>query len=86
MSLDGKDAYEKFELSLPFCRTNIKVFESNVNAAHDACGNQDFVTIDALCKVFTSPAWAQLTQDDSKLVKVLLSDAFKNNEKGQAPD
>ena len=64
----------------------IKDFEANVNAAHEACGEAGFVTIDALCKVFTSPAWAQLTQDDSKLVKVLLSDAFKDETKGQAPD
>ena len=62
ISLDGKDAYEKFELSLPFYRTNIKAFEANVEKARLTCGEDvDFVTIDALCKVFTSPAWAQLT-------------------------
>ena len=77
ISLDGKDAYEKFELSLPFYRTNIKVFEANIEKEHEACGSHDFVTIDALCKVFTTPAWAQLTQNDSKLCKVLLSNAFK---------
>ena len=77
ISLDGKDAYEKFELSLPFYRTNIKTYEANIEKAHEACGGQDFVTIDALCKVFTTPAWAQLTQNDSKLCKVLLSNAFK---------
>lgn len=57
-SLDGKDAYEKFELSLPFCRTPIKQFEANVAKAEEACGKEGFVTIDALNKVFTSSAWA----------------------------
>jgi len=42
------------------------------------------VTLDALNKVFTSPAWAQLTQNDSKLCKVLLSDAFKDAKKHQS--
>lgn len=71
-------------MSLPFYRTPIKVFEVNLNQAHEACGNANFVTIAELAKVFTSPAWAQLTQDDSKLVKVLLSAAFKSDE--SAPD
>jgi len=65
---------------------NIKDFEKNIQAADKECGEQGFANIAALSKLFTSPAWAQLTQDDSKLVKVLLSDAFKNKEKGQAPD
>jgi hypothetical protein len=26
ISMDGKDTYEKFELSLPFCRTKITTF------------------------------------------------------------
>lgn len=63
-SLDGKDIYEKFEYGLPFYRTNVKVFMDQVKIANAACGGKDldgFVTIDALCKVFTSPAWAQLT-------------------------
>lgn len=30
VSLENKDVYEKFELSLPFCRTLVKTFETNV--------------------------------------------------------
>jgi hypothetical protein len=86
ISLAGKDAFEKFELSLPFCRTTIKNFAENVAKAHEACGGEGYVTIDSLCKVFTTPAWAQLTQNDSKLVKVLLSDAFKDKSKHHGPD
>lgn len=81
MNLDGKDAFEKFELSLPFCRTTIANFTENVRQAHIACGEKGWVTIDALCKVFQTPAWAQLTQNDSKLCKVLLSEAFKEPSK-----
>lgn len=86
VSMDGKDQYEKFEFSLPFYRTPIKTYEQNIEKANQACGGQGFVTIDALNRVFTSSAWAQLTQDESKLCKVLLSDAFKDEEKGMAPD
>jgi hypothetical protein len=86
ISLDGKDAYEKFELSLPFCRTAIKAFAANIEIAEKECGGEGFVTIEALTKVFTSPAWAQLTQNDSKLCKVLLSQAFKDEEKTMSPE
>jgi len=86
VSLEGKDAYEKFELSLPFCRTTIKTFAANVANAEEACGGEGYVTLDAMTKCFTSPAWAQLTQNDSKLCKVLLSDALKDHNKAQSPD
>lgn len=86
VSLDGKDAYEKFELSLPFCRSAIKAFAAGVITADTACGGEGFVTLDALNKVFTSPAWAQLTQNDSKLCKVLLSDAFKDSSKSHSSE
>jgi hypothetical protein len=33
VSLEGKDAYEKFELSLPFNRTMIKTYAANVAIA-----------------------------------------------------
>jgi hypothetical protein len=84
ISADGKDPYEKIELSLPFYRTPIKVFEANVDAADKACGEEGIVTIAELAKVFTSGAWAQLTQDDSRLCKVLLHQAFKSEK--CAPD
>jgi hypothetical protein len=57
-----------------------------VTTAEKACGGEGFVTVDALCKVFTSPAWSQLTQNDSKLCKVLLSDAFKDVNKTMSGD
>ena len=83
VSLTGKDAFEKFELSLPFCRMNVKTFAANLELVHKACGEQEYVTINELSKVFNTPAWSQLLQDDSKLTRVLLSDAFKNFAKGQ---
>ena len=86
VSLEGKDAYEKFELSLPFCRTQIKTFAANIAIAEAACEGEGYVTLDQLTKVFTSPAWAQLTQNDSKLCKVLLHDALKDANKAQGPD
>lgn len=57
---------------------NVVVFEANVRKAHEACGNQGIVTIDALSKVFTTPAWAQLTDKDSNLCRVLYSYQLKN--------
>lgn len=42
------------------------------------------MTIAALRKFCLTDAWAQLDAADSKLVKVLLSEAFKDQEKGQA--
>jgi len=61
ISGDGKDVYEKFELSLPFYRCHIDTFGELVEQAHEACGNQNWVNITELAKVFTTPAWAQLT-------------------------
>lgn len=57
-----------------------------MTTADKACGGEGFVTVEALCKVFTSPAWSQLTQNDSKLCKVLLSDAFKDVNKTMSGD
>ena len=70
--------YEKFELTLPFVRINIKTFEACVQRANAACGSESFVTIAALSDQLATPAWDQLKQGDSKLSKVLLSKAFKN--------
>ena len=33
-----KDKYERFELSLPFCRSNIKHFIRHIDAAERQCG------------------------------------------------
>jgi hypothetical protein len=86
VSVTGKNVYEKFEFSLPFCRTPAIDFFKAVHVAHVECGNENFVTIEALAKVFNTPAWASLGQSDSKLCKVLLSSAFKNEESGQSSE
>jgi hypothetical protein len=39
VDLKGKDAYEKFEISLPFSKILIKDFVHRVNQAHLADGN-----------------------------------------------
>ena len=81
ISMDGKDTYEKFELSLPFCRTKITTFAPSLLEAEKKSG-EGYVTINALTKIFNTPAWAQLTQDDSKLCKILLSEPFRHKESG----
>ena len=73
-------------LSLPFCRTPIKIFETNVAVVEQACGHKGYLTLSELAKVFNSPAWAALTSNDSKLVKVLTSKAFKDESSGQRGD
>ena len=42
------DPFEKFEMSLPFKRTLLSVMQVKIAEAHDACGEQGFVTLDAL--------------------------------------
>ena len=48
------------------------------------CGGKGFVTIAALRKYCLTDAWRQLDDNESKLVKILTSQAFKDEEKGQA--
>ena len=83
-SLKGKDIYEKFEISLPFSRTNVKTFADTIELAHKECGGEGFVTLEALRKFFTTQAWIQLSDESSKLCKVLLSDALKNADKAHS--
>lgn len=75
-----KDKYEAFAISLPFCRINIKKYEQQIKDAHKACGNEGWVTLEELAKVFTTPAWAGLSDESSKLSRVLLSHAFCEDE------
>ena len=49
-SLKGKDVYEKFEISLPFSRTNVKTFADTVAIVEKECGGEGFVTLEALKK------------------------------------
>ena len=44
-NMHGKGPYEKFELSLPFARTLIKVFTWKVLKSEKECGGDGFVTI-----------------------------------------
>lgn len=41
------------------------------------------MTLESLRIQFTSPAWKAIHDDDSKLVKILLSDAFKEEDSGR---
>ena len=80
------DSYLLFELKLPFARTLINKFITKVNDAETACGEQDYVTIDTLAVELNSPAWKDLKDPDSVLVKLLSSAAFKDEKKGHGAD
>ena len=49
--------YEKFVAQLPFSVTHINSFWNALVAAKNVCGNEDFVTLEALAKVLNSPSW-----------------------------
>ena len=85
VSVSG-DVYERFEGSLPFNRTLASVMFAKITEATAACGDSGFVTLKALRKILNSEAWAPLADPQSTLSKVLLSEHFKNESKGQAPD
>ena len=86
-SLSGiTDTYLLFEMKLPFARTLINRFITKVNDAETACGEQGYVTIEALATELSSQAWKDLKDPDSVLVKLLTSSAFKDEGKGQNPD
>lgn len=86
VSYSGKDSYEKFELGLPFCKINAIDFFKAVEVAHRTCGKENFVTLEALTQVLNTAAWEQLKQEDSRLAKVLLHPAFKNEEEGHSAE
>ena len=77
---------EKFEFGLPFNQVNILAYVQAVQRAHASCGKLDFVTIEALRKELTTPAWKPLEDKTSKLSLILHSKAFKNIEKGQSEE
>ena len=59
------NAWQKFELSLPFARTNADIFAKRVRQAATLCeragtGDGSSVTLDSLREVFQTPAWADL--------------------------
>ena len=83
MSLIGiTDTYQRFELSLPFSRTLIKRFLGKLSDAEKNCGDEGFVTIEALEAQFQTDAWKGLSEPDSALYKFLTSGAFKDETKG----
>lgn len=86
VSFEGKNPYEKLELSLPFCRTHMKSFVRRVRQAETEHENDGFVTIELLRKHFNTPAWKPLHDDNSNLCKILASEAFKCEEKPHSPE
>lgn len=78
------NAYTKFEKSLPFCQTYVDTFEKRVReaAASYAASTPEeereevLTTLEDLRKVFTTPAWAELQSNDSRLTKIITHDVF----------
>ena len=69
--------FQKFELSLPFARTSIDTFAKNVREAADGSVT---VTLEALRRVFKTPAWSELQQDESRITKLITSSVFQNKD------
>ena len=81
----GLDTISAFEATLPFKRIEIHVMMKKIEEAETAAGGgeaQGFVTLQSLRKELPTPAWKCLTESDSALSKMLLSDIFKNPTKG----
>ena len=55
-----KDKYERFELSLPFCRTKIQHYARHIDECEKDCGSQGYVTVEAMRQRFKTPAWNAL--------------------------
>ncbi len=78
------DCYQQFECTLPFNRISITDFEAKVMEARpdkkvDEGADpekEEFVTFESLRQTLTTNAWKDLTVGDSKLHKLLSSDAF----------
>ena len=81
-----RDPYAKFEASLPFNRTLLPLLFKQIEEAEKACGEQEYVTLDALAAQMKTAAWKDLKNPQSTLSSFLLSDAFKNKEKGTEAD
>jgi len=80
------DPLAKFEASLPFKRTMMPIMSKKIYAAEKACGEEGFVTLQALREELITPAWGDLASPDSVLARTLLSPAFKNEGKNQTTD
>ena len=76
-----KDKYQRFELSLPFARSNITHFTRHINAAEKHCGGHGFCSVESLKAEFRTPAWSALRKQGTPLKKFLASPHFKDESK-----
>ena len=79
------NVYQKFEKSLPFSRTYVDTVAKRVRQAAESCkaegqGDGTTVTIEALRKVFVTPAWADLKKEDSRITNMINHTAFANDD------
>ena len=74
-SVEG-NAFQKFELSLPFGCTWVDTFEKRVRE-HAEGGA---VTLENLRTTCTTPAWKEINDDDSKLCQLLKHEVFAKGE------
>ena len=77
-----EDTYAQFELQLPFSRTLITRFMTKLDNARKACGDQGYVTIEALKAELNTPAWDDLNMPESELHKFLCTEIFLDSSKG----
>lgn len=80
------DKYKIYEATLPFCRVDLEVMNKQIDVAEEACGGQGFVTLQAFHKALPAPSFKDLSNPDSNLAKMLLSEQFKDSEKGTGED
>jgi len=77
------NVFQKFEKSLPFSRTYVDTVAKRVRQAAESCkeegkGDGSTVTLEALRKVFLTPAWADLKKEDSRITKLINHAVFAN--------
>ena len=82
----GASPLVAFEKSLPFYRIEVHVMFAKIADAEEASGTEGCVTLATLRNALPTQAWAPLTDSGSVLSKLLLSDAFKNERRGTAPN
>jgi hypothetical protein len=83
-STSSSDKYTQFALSLPFARIQVNHFIVKAKIAEQQAGAEGYVTLETLRGELTTPAWADLGDENSTLSKFLLSAAFKKD--GQEAD
>ena len=77
------DKYSIWEHGTPFKITSFQAFKNAINAAEAAESGDGYVTLESLAEELNTKAWSPLKKSDSKLARILLSDAFKDKTKGQ---